>query len=815
MAQRVVVSRGFARHNAFSSGPAALAAVLVWAIAVSSAAISRAAGPSRLPESAQPKIQALSAVPKNAAKGADRPAALADPNWQFSPNSSCDPLADWQSPAALPAGAPTPGALHRAHRWQHPGLEALLNQPIKQHPDWFALLNSAEPIVATNAAIVLARAGDPAAKDALLRAVNSAPLNLRQRQAAIEALADIRRAEIIGELKRLVDNYGDFSGPGQTHYVHELHAELLRSLAWSEAALTPGAEPRFAAAITSPSPLVRREALLALADARFGDLPATALRAENDTDPRVRQATLVVLAVRRHPAAQDAIRRALMDQDLSVRLAAVAALGHLGGAESQTELRRLAVKEGDLVRAAAIEALAKLGDWPTIAAAGTDKAWQVRLVVARRLSLGIDPAAPALARQLVMDVNSDVAQAAIRVVATWPIAQAGVILLDAMDGRAFLPRKTAAERLGAIWAPAANFEFEAATDRRSAAMIDLRRQWREQFGASGLPVGTAAIATSPALPISSERVKHVADLLDQLTSPAATQTDRRVTIQALIDVGADLIRILERYQDHNSRPLPEVVYREVLPRVSPEFSAIEQLHAAAVLPRRQAIDAVRAITHQRALPSLALDRLAALATQESDPLVWSGILSALADDGREPAIRLAYVALGHPTPDVRRRACEYLAAHPEPRHGPLLSISLADSSPTVVHAAVRALGQLQSLDDSRPLERLLAASDHGLRVDVAESLARLRKPAGCAALERLAHDPDPGVRRRAAMAMGQEPDVSFVPALIAMLDDRSDIRRAALTSLPRVTGKQPQAAEDPQSDALRWKQWYQAQAILH
>ncbi len=119
------------------------------------------------------------------------------------------------------------------------------------------------------------------------------------------------------------------------------------------------------------------------------------------------------------------------------------------------------------------------------------------------------------------------------------------------------------------------------------------------------------------------------------------------------------------------------------------------------------------------------------------------------------------------------------------------------------------------MDDSRPLERLLAASDHELRVDVAESLARLQKPMGVAALERLAYDPDPGVRRRAATAMGQTPDASFVPALIAMLDDRSDIRRAALTSLPQVTGKQPQGTEDSQSDALRWKQWYQSQAILH
>ena len=143
---------------------------------------------------------------------------------------------------------------------------------------------------------------------------------------------------------------------------------------------------------------------------------------------------------------------------------------------------------------------------------------------------------------------------------------------------------------------------------------------------------------------------------------------------------------------------------------------------------------------------------------------------------------------------------------------------------------------MQSLDDARPLEKLLSANDHELRVDAAESLARLGKSSGIAGLERLVYDPDPRVRRRAAAAMGEIADASFLPALIALLDDRADVRRSALASLPRVTGKSPpatdasatptatngaendprsvsaaEAADSPQDEARRWKQWYREQ----
>jgi HEAT repeat protein len=76
------------------------------------------------------------------------------------------------------------------------------------------------------------------------------------------------------------------------------------------------------------------------------------------------------------------------------------------------------------------------------------------------------------------------------------------------------------------------------------------------------------------------------------------------------------------------------------------------------------------------------------------------------------------------------------------------------------------------------------------------------------------------VRNRAAIAMGETPDPSFLPDLIHLLDDRPEIRRAALASLPRVAGRECPDAEASTSttthasEAERWKEWFHSQTTI-
>ncbi len=639
-------------------------------------------------------------------------------------------------------------------------------RPAERRPDLHIALASDDPIAATNAAILLARDGETAALDGLLRACESQQIRILQRCAAAEALADIGGPEVVGHLRKLADYFGKSSDAADSHSVPPLHAELLRSLAYAEIAAAKDTstvvlhEPRFAAALDSASPAVRREAVLALGSERFGPLPDKVRRLANDMNSKVRQAALIVLAARRHPEACDLLRQALLDQDLGVRETAIAGLGRLGTPEASAELRRAATRGGDQIRAAAVGALGDLGESESVATAAGDKSWHVRLVVAQWLAHDPDPQTVKLAERLILDPKIDVALQAIGAVGYWPLEQAGPVLMTAMEGRSYLPRKVAAEQLAQQWPPAADFEPEANAERRKAALIALRQRWEERPGES------RASATAAANPRPAVRDESAGDL-----------------------------------------------------------AAVERLNVAEVPNRRQAAEALRAETLQRPLSSAALARLVDLMADETDPLVWTKILTALAADDREPSLRIACKALEQTAPEVRRRACEHLAAHPDPRNQSLLLAALADPNPPVVAAAIHALGQLPALDDPRPLEHVLDASDHRLRVDAAEALARLGKPSGPPALERLALDPDWKVRRATALAMGTIHAPSFLPALIQLLDDRPEIRHAALESLPPVAGRDTPPAvkggstpsadpETPQSQAQRWKEWYHQQATI-
>ncbi len=514
----------------------------------------------------------------------------------------------------------------------------------------------------------------------------------------------------------------------------------------------------------------RRAALERLAAPDTGPLPENIARFASDPDHTVRRAALITIASRRNPQAMEIMRRGLADQDVAVRLAAVAGYGLIGTPEATAELQRLTKSPAESIRASAYQALVDFGDRDAVASASADKASQVRCIAAKALDQDPSRKNVALAEKLIVDPNADVVRTTIESLGQWPLADAGPILLKAMEGVPYMPRKLATALLAQRWAPAAAFEVDASTERRAALIADLHQQWQAEFPPGAEPA-TASID------------RHA----DSVTEPAtAAETVERALIE------------------------------------------VESLAAGDVRERRKAAAALVEACHDRPLPQPALERLAKLVTAERDALVWIAIFDVLAGDAREPAVRLAYTALSHPAPEVRRRACQYLATHPDRRHEKLLTASLDDANPVVVATAVNALGRLGALADPRPLERLLAANDHVLRVQVAMALAAAGVESGAAALERLSFDPDPNVRQAAARAMGAAPQKSFLPILIRLLDDRPAVCEAALASLSRVAGdgavrpataaatstEGETTAATTDSEIRAWKEWFRNRPAL-
>jgi HEAT repeat protein len=720
-------------------------------------------------------------------------------------------------PAVAPAAAPGPPAAPPAFRWRHAGLDELLARSAPRQPDLYAMLKDADPTVAANAAIALGRTGQQRAAGALTAAIRSAALRVPTRCAAVEALAVCGGPEVVETLRQLTDQFGDFAPGGAASYQPDVHAELVRALARH---IDPADDPRLAAALQSPAVQVRIEALTAWAAGHHGAVPSEAVNLRSDGDPRVRAAAMAVIAARRVRDARQYLTDALRDSDFRVRVTAIAGLGGLDDGRARATVAELLQDRSDLMRAEAVTALARNGARTSVLGALGDASWRVRLRVARALAAYPDREGSAAVARLLDDPSAEVERQVVASLAAWPIQRSGPLLLEAMRKPAMTTRKAAAEQLVLRWPAAMEFSFDAAPQRREEVLGRLQEQFRVQFGLVDRQVlsdpavrqASAAAAASPATATSP------AQAADPATVARVEQLLRAQDAKGLAEFGPGLVEALEQLAVERQQVLPESVYHDILPRGSAVFAALDQFRSSDVAQRRAAAEQLAAAAQKQPLGPLAVARLGDLAATEADDVVWRSVLEAVAGCAGEPAVRLAYVAIGHGSAEVRRRACEYLAQHPAAAHANFLNPALADGSRAVVLAAVRALGAADHLDDAQPLRKLLACADEQVQLETAAALAHFRDPAAVPALERLTYSDDPKIRGRVALAMGELGDASFAAPLVRLLDDHhGTVSHAALASLPKVAGSdvaRQVLGDSPAGTAeqiRRWKQWYAGQ----
>jgi len=328
---------------------------------------------------------------------------------------------------------------------------------------------------------------------------------------------------------------------------------------------------------------------------------------------------------------------------------------------------------------------------------------------------------------------------------------------------------------------------------------------------------SAAVASAPQESVSEETMQDVAARLARLADQATSPADRKAHWAALIEIGSPLVRALELLVDQSGRELPDDIFRRVLPKVDEQFASLAELESPEIRIRRQAAQALAHQTSDRPFSRLALERLVTIVTPVRDSLVWQTVQRAVADDAREPAMRLHYVGLSHPTAEVRRTACKRLASHGTAEHQPALLKALDDRNVDVVREAAAALAGCGPLENPLPLSRLLASREAATRLAAARALALLDFEEGDAALERLAHDSDFHVRRQTAVVMGEVGRPTFTPALLSLLDDRLGVRRAALASLAQIN--EIEFSKDERGRALpidrqtlAWRQWQEEQS---
>ena len=97
------------------------------------------------------------------------------------------------------------------YHWRHPGLEDLLSRPVSRRVDLRPLLADKDPIVSANAAIALARLGDPSGAERLAAAADA-------RAAALSALCGRRGPGLSagGRIAQIAAGIGRSIWPRQT-----------------------------------------------------------------------------------------------------------------------------------------------------------------------------------------------------------------------------------------------------------------------------------------------------------------------------------------------------------------------------------------------------------------------------------------------------------------------------------------------------------------------------------------------------------------------------------------------------------------------
>jgi len=719
---------------------------------------------------------------------------------------------DWVLAQPDPARQVDPALPH----YINPTVEPIFALSGSARPNLMPALDHPDAPVRANAAIGLARWGDGRALTPLVTIVGEVPLKLNLRRAAAESLGNITQPSPREAIRTLHDRFGRFEPSNLANYSPELHADLLRALSRH---VDAAADTRFLESLRAPGVDARKEALAAWGRSAATNLPPDVVDLRADPNPEIRAAAISMLLAKRHPQALDFAKNALQDFDTNVRCASAAGLGRYGGDDAIAQLDRVMLQEGEVLREAAVEGLHAAGALDKVWAAANDKAWRVRRAVAQCIAHHPEPRTAALAYQFLADDSGEVRKTIVASLDAWPLPTAGPVLLAALKEPTFETRRLAGEQLTRRWPPAAEFTVDLPLERRNAVVAALESRWSTEFGAFD-PAMFAAAAAAANLSTAYTLTPQRLDALQQIVDACAReQASDRVALHlgALGAFGPDVVDALERLLLERGVVPPEPVYRQFLVSKAPPYAALDQLTAADVNDRRRGADRLAELAREAPLRPLVTSRIAQLGTAEADGLVWRGLSEAMASDRTEASMSLALAGLSHPSPEVRRMACELLAARPEPRHAQTLLVAAADPHVGVATAAVKALAHPGLLPDPSVVENLLTSRDSNLRFEAARTLHANGFAAGAAAWERLAHDVDPELRRRAASAMGESGDRQFLPTLIALLNDPAlGVRKTAVDGLAALIGNDVSVAPGEPLPALseriaRWQAWYARQ----
>ncbi|MEX0726061.1 MAG: HEAT repeat domain-containing protein [Planctomycetaceae bacterium] len=528
------------------------------------------------------------------------------------------------------------------------------------------------------------------------------------------------------------------------------------------------------------------------------------------------------------------------DRDLLVQREAIIGLGRSDSQQRLDELHRLMSRTEEPVREAAIRGLCQR----LIAEASRylgDESVAVRRSLAAALADRPLAESVPLLEQLVVDRAPSVQMAAAESCCNWPDQWAVPVLYAGLVEGYLATRQGCFDQLQRRTGTVSTFPLEASRGERQVAareffdrhqLTPLIRQLHR--AESVLDRATSAEARE----LQSYEVQQKWDAYRANTSNTSTASLDGLNSLALFNT--DDVPALEQLLATASPADQTLLLQVVLPGVSAEYVALNEMTDASVGMRRKAADRLAQLGgERRSLSPFVVRVLRERLLHEQDRIVWQRAFAAIVPDGTDEAAEIALLALNHQWPDIRQLGCEFIIRHPHPSRGLWLLPLLDDPNATVQLAAIRATGLCQNpiVLDGPPVQNvadtqnnsaavpmpglrpLLNHAQISIRREAAIAMCRLGDQQAMQVLVQWSRDPDPEARAQAIAAMGESRQGRFIEPLVRLGWTESDagVQQALLRSLLELVPEErrPEKLSPvlPAGDALKvWMEWWKLQS---
>lgn len=528
-----------------------------------------------------------------------------------------------------------------------------------------------------------------------------------------------------------------------------------------------------------------------------------------DNDARLRQLFGRWLAWSKHPQAAVWLAGQLRDTQPMVREVALHSLGELTTDAARQELLKTAQRETGRPRALAVQALAQ-HSVQDVLKFSRDPSGDVRSAVARSLvNHPSDETAIAL-RPFFSDTHPDVPETALTTIQAWPLEWRLPLLLDAVRSGSLMTRQTAVFALRDAIPDLPDLPIDGRPEERDQAVQQVAQahQIRLDLWVTTSERHLAAMVTQAD---DEARAMVLREVLRQYLTAAPQTLEATESWDRLLQLatGTDLAAIEPVLIEEQGKPGVETIRKELLPRISPAYAALQDLESRDVNQRRRGARALFQSTEQKPLSSGLLMRLRELLTYEQDQQVWQVCLAALQPDAHTEAGPIVLLAINQMWPDIRRMGVEVVSRHPSPEAAVWLMPLLSDPQRSVRLAAIRAVAACGNpvavtglpAANGAPavtgLRNIMTETYEELRLAAVVSSAVLHDEQAIQELTRLSQHATPSVRDFAAQAMARTGDPRFVDTLIRMAwtESADPVKLSILKSLDALTPVERRPAE--------------------